>query len=82
MILNAFGNKKEIENKHGRFTNSSMLLLFYYLAPLLNDCLRTSRCVHITFGDKRDVYLQDENALPVTKKEFMYAAYFDQRFSW
>ena len=46
-----------------------MLLLFYYLAPLLNDCLVTSRCIQLTFGDKREVYLQDESALPLTRKE-------------
>ena len=46
-----------------------MLLLFYYLAPLLNDCLMTSQCMQFTFGDKREVYLKDESALPVTKKE-------------
>ena len=48
-----------------------MLLLFYYLVPLLNDCLVTSRCMQFTFGDKREVYLQDESALPVTEKESM-----------
>ena len=31
----------------------------------------TSRCVQFTYGDKREVYLLDENALPVTKKEGM-----------
>ena len=50
---------------------SIMLLLFYYLVPLLNDCLVTSRCMQFTFGDKREVYLQDESALPVIKKESM-----------
>ena len=46
-----------------------MLLLFYYLAPLLNDCLMMSQCMQFTFVDKREVYLQDESAQPVTKKE-------------
>ena len=50
---------------------SSMLLLFYYLAPLQNDCLVTSRCMQFTFWDKREVYLQNKSALPVTKKESM-----------
>ena len=46
-----------------------MLLLFYYLAPLKNDCLVTPRCLQFTFGDKREVYLQDKSApLPVTKQ--------------
>ena len=50
---------------------SIMLLLFYFLAPLQNDCLVTSQCIQFTFGDKREVYLQDESApLPVTKKEY------------
>ena len=48
-----------------------MLLLFNYLAPLLNDCLMMSRCIQFTFGDKREVYLQDESLLPVTEKESM-----------
>ena len=36
-----------------------------------NDAIMTSRCMQLVFGDKRDVNLQDESALPVTKKESM-----------
>ena len=50
-------------------------MLFYYLAPLLNDCLVMSRCVHFTFGDKRKVNLLHESALPVTEKESMQKGY-------
>ena len=39
--------------------SNSMLLLLYYLAHLQNDCLATSQCMQFTFGDKREVYLQD-----------------------
>ena len=46
-------------------------MLFYYLAPLQNDSIVTSQCMQFTFGDKREVYLLDESALPVTKKESM-----------
>ena len=44
-------------------------MLFYYLDPLQNDSLVTSRCMQLTFGDKREVYLLDKSALPVSKKE-------------
>ena len=50
---------------------SSMLLLFYYLALVLNDCLVTSRCRQFTFGDKREDHLLDESVLLVTEKESM-----------
>ena len=46
-------------------------MLFYYLGPLQNDSIMTSLCVQFTFGDKRDVYLLDESALPVMEKESM-----------
>ena len=46
-------------------------MLFYYLAPLQNDSIVTSRCMQFTFGDKREVYLFDESAIPVTEKESM-----------
>ena len=47
-------------------------MLFYYLAPLQNDSIVTSRCMQFTFGDKREVYLLDESVLlPVTEKESM-----------
>ena len=46
-------------------------MLFYYLAPLQDDATVTSWCVQFTFGDKREVYLLDEIALPVTEKESM-----------
>ena len=32
--------------------HSSILMLFYYLAPLQSDCLVMSRCMQFTFGDK------------------------------
>ena len=44
-------------------------MLFYYLAPLQNDSIVTSRCMQFTFGDKREVYLLDESDLPKTKKK-------------
>ena len=44
-------------------------MLFYYLAPLKYDSIVRSRCMQFTFGDKGEVYLLDESALPVTKKE-------------
>ena len=31
---------------------SSMTLLFYYLAPLQNDAVVTSRCIQFNLGDK------------------------------
>ena len=46
-----------------------MTLLFYYLAPLQNEALLTSQCMQFTFGDKGEVYLLNETALPVMKKE-------------
>ena len=42
---------------------SSILMLFYYLAPLQYDTIMMSRCLQFTFGDKREVYLLDESAL-------------------
>ena len=48
---------------------SSILILFYYLAPLQNDSIMTSLCMQFTFEDKREVYLLDESVLPVTEKE-------------
>ena len=51
--------------------NSSILMLFYYLATRQNDSVMTSRCMQITFGDKREIYLLGESALPVTEKENM-----------
>ena len=50
---------------------SSILVLFYYLAPLQNDAIVTSRCVQFTFRDKGEVYLLDEIALPLTGNESM-----------
>ena len=44
---------------------------FYYLAPLQNDSIVTSQCKQFTFMDKREIYLLDESALPVTEKESM-----------
>ena len=44
---------------------------FYYLAPLQNDSIMTSQCMQFSFGDKREVYLLGESALPVTEKENM-----------
>ena len=37
--------------------DSSMLMLFQYLAPLQNDRLVMSQCMQFTFEDKREVYL-------------------------
>ena len=34
------------------FMPSSMTLLFYYLAPLQNDTVLTSQCIHFNFWDK------------------------------
>ena len=42
---------------------SSILMLFYYLAPLQNDSILTSQCVQFTCGVKGEVYLLDESAL-------------------
>ena len=53
------------------YGGSSLLLLFYYLAPLQNDALVMSICVQFTFGDKKEVYLLDESAQPVAEKESM-----------
>ena len=44
---------------------SSILMLFYYLAPQQSDSIVMSRCMQFTFGDKREVYLLDESVLPV-----------------
>ena len=46
-------------------------MLFYYLAPLQNDSIVTSRCMQFTFGDKGEVYLLDKSALPVPEKQSM-----------
>ena len=48
-------NTIAIEISEGEVRNSSVLLIFYYLAPLLNDCLVTSQCTQFTFGDKREI---------------------------
>ena len=48
--------------------NSSMTLLFYYLATLQNVTVVTSRCVQFTFGDKGVVTCQIREC-PVTDKE-------------
>ena len=73
--------KKEKNTKETRFVSkmnkdtrhmlniSSILMLFYYLAPLQNDTILTSQCMQFTFGDKEEVYLVYESVLPVTKKE-------------
>ena len=60
-------------NRTGHLHNGSSIHThaFYYLAPLPNDCLVTSRCMQFTFGDKREVYLLGESALPVNEKESM-----------
>ena len=44
-------------------------MLFYYLAPLQNDCIMMSQFMQFTFGDKREVYLLDEIVLPVIEKK-------------
>ena len=48
---------------------SSMLLLFYYLAPLQNDAVVMSGCMQFTFGDKGEFICWTESALSVTGKE-------------
>ena len=48
-------------------SDSSKTLLFYYLAPLQNKTIVTSRCMQFNFGDKGPVW--SESALPVTGKE-------------
>ena len=40
---------------------SSILVIFYYLAPVQNDCVVTSLCMQFTFGEKGEVYLLDES---------------------
>ena len=57
--------KKEKETNK----DSSVLLLFYYLAPQQSDSIVTSVFMQFTFGDKGDVYPLDESVLPVTEKE-------------
>ena len=54
-----------------RLSCSSMILAFLLLSPPAKrlSCDVTMRAVH--FGDKREVYLQDESALHVTEKESM-----------
>ena len=52
--------------------NSSILMLFYYLAPLQNDSIMMSRCMQFTFEDEREVYLLDDSALPVAKNQSMW----------
>ena len=42
---------------------------FLLLSPLQNGALLMSECMQFTFGDKEEVYLLDESALPVTAKE-------------
>ena len=56
-------------NPQFRTPLSSILMLFYYLAPLQNDSIMTSRCVQFTFHDKEEVYQLDESSLPVNEKE-------------
>ena len=48
---------------------SSILVLFYYLAPPQNDSIVTSQCVQFTFGDKGELYMLDKSALSATEKE-------------
>ena len=50
---------------------SSILMIFYYLAPLQNASIVMSRCMQFNFEDKREVYLLSESVLPVSKKESM-----------
>ena len=49
--------------------DSSMSLLFKYLALLLIHCLVTSRCMKFIFGDKREATCLIRESLPVTEKE-------------
>ena len=64
-------HSKDWHSKHGYIQTkrvSSMLLLFYYLAPLQNDALVMSHCTAVCFGGKREARLQDESALHVNEK--------------
>ena len=45
------------------------MMLFYYLAPLQNDRILTSQCMHFIFCQGREVKLTEESVLPVTEKE-------------
>ena len=47
---------------------SSMFMLFY-LDPLQNDTIMTSRCMHYIFCQGRELQLTNESVLPVMKKE-------------
>ena len=46
-----------------------MFMLFFYLDPLQNDIIVTSRCVHLIFSQGTEVKHSDKSVLPVTKKE-------------
>ena len=51
--------------------NLVVYLCFLLLSPLQYDTTVMSRCMQFTFGDKKEVYLLDESALPVTEmKDF------------
>ena len=50
-------------------SNSSMFMLFYYLDPLQNQAIVTSRCMHYIFCRGRKVKQADQSVLPVTEKE-------------
>ena len=53
----------DIANTKFEVCRSSILMLFYYLAPLQNDSIVMSGCMQFTFGDEREVYLLDESTL-------------------
>ena len=42
---------------------------FFYLDPLQNDAIMTSRCIYFIFCWGRELKLIDESVLPVTEKE-------------
>ena len=46
-------------------------LWFLLLSPPAKYSIVTSQYMQFTFGDKREVYLLDESAPPVTEKESM-----------
>ena len=49
--------------------DSSMIMLLYYLDPLQNQTIMTSRCMLYVFCQGREVKHWDESILSVTKKE-------------
>ena len=44
-------------------------MLIFNLDPAQNHAILTLRCVHFTFCGGRELMINDERVLPVTKKE-------------